>query len=157
MDASDRARLASAVAALEVAVDTLVDLPVPESDTPDVVGRVQAAERKLSAWRRALLSESVPTIGEDYKIEEKRSAERSYNTPRIFADLAMPVLDVITAGAVDLTWKWTGLKNLFIREGIDMVVAQRELGSADQHLDAPHVGEVWRSRTSIAGLAPPRQ
>jgi hypothetical protein len=141
---------------LEEATDRLIRLPVPEADTPDVVGRVRHVIRRLGEWTRGLLAEAAPCEGTDYDLVESRHAERSYNTPRLLGDcaealgldLARGVSALVGLGVVKVEWRWTELSRFAAVHNLTLEVAKRETG---EDLDSPHVGEVWRSRMDVRG------
>lgn len=130
------------------------ELTLPEDDVADWLGRVDAVIRKLSGLKRTTMAElDRPVSGSAYRVTESNSAKRSYNSARIitaFAEKGWTVPDLVNQDAVRLSWHWTGLKQAVRIADVDLHVAQHEVEDGD--LDAPMVGEVWKSKYQIEGI-----
>ena len=132
------------------------DLQLPAvGDEADWLGRLDKVLRKLRDKRKTVLDElDGPTAGEAYRVAENRSASRSYNTAGLlssFADKGWTLQDLTRADAVRLSWRWTELKRAATQADVTLSVAQHEIGD-DGDVDAPLVGEVWKSRYQVEGL-----
>ena len=148
--------------ALETKLDLLEMYPAAvkqaimeaQSDTEmvDVLGTVASVTRRVNEQRRLATPEVVPTSdegelkGERHMVEVSRSATRSYNTAALMKtmqDGGMTLMDLIEMNVVNLSWRWTELKNFAHRRGMDLRMSKDsvlELGD----IDGPHVGEVWK-------------
>jgi len=125
------------------------------TDDPDELGRIDRLIRDLSGIKRDSLAElSGPVSGSAYRVTEQRKAKRSYNTAAIlvaFGKKDLPLMALVHADAVRLTWQWTKLRQMMHGADVDLVLTSREvedLGDAD----APMIGEVWESYYKIEGV-----
>jgi len=138
---------------LEHEVDQLIDSPLPDNAV-DIAGRLGHVIGKLSAYKRALLSEvTEPTDGKEYRAAFSRSAKRSYNTAAIlksFDDAGVDLKALRAADVVRLQWRWTELKAEAYKAGVTLSIAPRELGD-DGDLDEPMIGEVWEDSIRLEG------
>ena len=148
---------------LDDLVARLTKLPIPEELTPDAVGRMRFAGKRLYEAARNLLAEAdpargAPIKGEGYQLASSRRATRTYNTPRIMSDFmtatgldAGRVLGVLRdRGAVKINWTWTKLKEAFAEFGISfMVEPGLTIDDDTATLDTAHVGEVWETKTEL--------
>ena len=121
----------------------------------DEVGELGALIKKLTAIKRALMSELPgPVRGDKYQLTEINEAKRTYNSAVIlksFAENEWTLQDLIRADAVRLTWRWSQL-NRAVRDARVMVtIAQREIDD-DGDLDGPMVGEVWKTKQEVRGI-----
>lgn len=133
---------------------------VADAETPDVIGTISAIQRELAAIKKGLVAEATgPMVGEGYRLVERRSATRTYNTAAILAALDRegatlpPMAQALQSGAATVTWHWSKLKDMFEREGIDMRIAHREI-EEDGDIEAPMVGEVWKSTFEAQPISP---
>jgi hypothetical protein len=131
----------------------LSDWPIPEIDSVDTVGAIKEVERQLVGLRRRLVAEMDGTeTGDTYQAVESRSAKRSYNTDGLLAAFGEGIADMyglhklIDAGAVRLTWQWTGLNRLADEYDVTLRVAKHEIADGDP--DAL-IGEVWTRRVDV--------
>lgn len=127
-------------------------MPEPPHDI-DVIGRLRDVEKRLAAYRRTLEAEMNPDdVGADYKVEARRTATRSYNTPRLIVDFAregVDLPDLVAADVVRVGWQWTNLRRVASAAGVTVNVAARELDPDDVDLDSPHVGETWKHQYRV--------
>lgn len=132
---------------LEVAASEAVRI-MPDHDA-DAIGRVDAVIRKLTDYRRMLMSELAgPTTGKSYRIAEERYAERSYNTRRLredFNEAGWTLDDLIESDVVRLSWQWSKMRNLAMNADIGLRIAGHEITEEE----AEHVGENWKSRYKL--------
>jgi len=121
-----------------------------DSEIVDVIGTIKSVERIYKPYVAGAIVEVAPTAGgsmrgELHHVETKRSAERSYNTPRLMKlmqDSGFTILDLIDRGVLTLKWNWTPLKSFVKKHGIKLTIVEKEvpeLGKADGE-----VGEWWR-------------
>jgi len=141
---------------IEAAVADLVRTPYPsDAEAADWAGRLAKISRDVNEYKRGLLSEmSGPVSGSTYRVVESNSAERSYNTASIlhrFAEQAWGLIDLVQAGAVRLDWQWTKLQAAAREAKVDLLITHRELAE-DGDIDAPMVGEIWKTRQSVEGV-----
>lgn len=128
---------------------------VPEAAFADVAGLLREVETVLAEVRKGILNEAVECEGEEYDIVVTRRADRTYNAPAIITkmmdktgrSMSETMIDLMDRGALRYTWQWTALKRVLWKEGIDLIVAPREVGGGD--LDGPLVGEVWVNETRV--------
>jgi hypothetical protein len=116
----------------------------------DVLGTIKAVERTYKPTVKAAIDETAPAAGmamrgELHHVETKRSASRSYNTPRLMTKLqaeGFTLMDLIDLGVLSLKWNWQPLAAFAKKRGIKLVIVQKEvpeLGKADGD-----VGEIWK-------------
>lgn len=144
---------------IAAAATALAAAAIPEHQLVDVAGDLRHAERRLADLRRNLESEIPPgAVGEKYKAVERRSAKRSYNSEalvRLFRDRweapsdSDALYELWRAGVIDVAWRWTDLQRAADKWDVTLGVAKHEIRDGD---DSVHVGEVWRTVTTIEGV-----
>lgn len=147
---SDLTRLEAATVGL--------DLPA-EGQEADYIGRLDKVIRSLQGHRKTIMDELPgPVSGKAYRIVEERYSERSYNTQRLFGafmeagvgynDFGNLIQELMARDVIRLSWQWTKMRNLAIKEDIGLRIAGHEVESGE----ADHVGEVWKSRYKVEGI-----
>jgi hypothetical protein len=142
---SDLARLEAAAAGLE-------SLP-EDTEAADYVGRLDRVIRTLQGHRKTIMDELPgPVSGREYRIVEERYSERSYNTRLLLSDFGLhyDTDKLVEMDVVRLSWQWTKMRNLAIKEDIGLRIAGHEVDPASGEAD--HVGEVWKSRYKVEGI-----
>lgn len=140
---------------LNDAVADVCDWPFPEDSAVDVVGEVQRLERRLTDFRRMLVSELPAGVeGDVYRVEERNSASRTYNTNGILAAFTgaieegpeQALSDLLMERAVELKWRWTQLQRAANKYDVTLTIAHHEIEDGDPEA---LVGEVWKTVTSV--------
>lgn len=138
---------------LEAAAAGLDSFPT-EEETADHIGRLDKVIRTLQGHRRSIMSEVPgPLNGKDYRIVSENVCERSYNTPRLLDDFdrsGASIWDLIEQDVIRVSWQWTKMRNLAIRQDIGLRIAGHELDPAAGEAD--HVGEHWKTRLSVESM-----
>ena len=142
----DLARVEAAAAGLE---------SLPEDDqTADYIGRLDKVIRTLQGHRKLIMDELPgPVSGENYRIIEERSAERSYNTRLLlqdFEEAGWTLPDLVADDVVRLSWQWTKMRNLASSADVGLRIVGHELEPLTG--EAAHLGEVWKSRYKVEGV-----
>lgn len=131
-----------------------LELP-PMGDEADWLGRLDKVIADLRDKRRVVIDElDAPMTGFEYKIEESRSAKRTYNTAAIlkqFDSKGWTLHQLLAMDAVRLSWRWTELRKAYQVANLDLTVAAREVSDAGDLDEAP-VGEVWSTRYAVKGV-----
>lgn len=147
MSTADRA-----VHTLEAAATALEREAIPQGgEAADLLGRVRQVEVRLADYRRAVLAEETDAEGEHYAIAVEQKGVRSYNDASILGTVMAAghdLRDLIAAGAVKLTWKWTALEHFFRKEDLELRIVGHEIEN-DGDVEAPHVGSYWKPYTRI--------
>jgi len=141
---------------LHAAANHLKDTPLQEEEFADTLGEVRFAEVKLATFRRETLAEAPEyQEGDEYEITTTRPNGYSYNVQAIMSDLGgegLGVMDLIKAGAVELDWKLTKLRNVLDAVGITTRIVGRELRADDMTSDGPHIGKYRKAAyTRVSG------
>lgn len=121
-----------------------------DTEMVDVIGTIKAVERAYKPMVAGAITEVAPLAGgamrgETHHVETKRSATRSYNTPRLMKlmqDNGFTILDLLDIGVITIQWNWTPLKQFVKRQGIELTIVEKEvpeMGKADGD-----VGEWWK-------------
>ena len=135
---------------LALATTEATTTPVPEEDTADYAGHINAASTKLARHKRSMMSEVGGfQSGQEYEIYQSRITKRSYNFDRILADVRKEAdrsaIDairlLIDRGALKVEFGWTALEALFTSLHLPMVV-QKGNPVEGGDLTGPHVGEI---------------
>jgi hypothetical protein len=137
---------------IESALSELTKAPPPPG-VADVVGRLAHISRWVNEIKRDLLAEAGPERGMSYQLVGSRAATRSYNTPALIAAFAaegVGLPDLVQGDVVRLDWRWTELKRAAYDAGVTLRIAPREI--ADDDLDGPMVGEVWRDELRVEAV-----
>lgn len=117
----------------------------------DVLGEINSVERQLGPLRRTAASE-VPagTTGDEWEIEIKREAKRSYNTPGLLhnigdqmgIDTTLELLvTLMHRGVLRLTWQWSALDKLTKEYNLVLQRARHEIEDDNPDYD---YGEYWQ-------------
>ena len=153
------------VGRLTEAVADLSEWPIPEEDTPDVVGTIKQVVRQLDTanprWteypglKQRLIEEMDPQAeGDLFRAVESRQAKRSFNTDRLLAsftavfdkDLAVAIRRLVAAGALKLEGNHSKLRDVAAEWDMPLLVAYHEVMDGDPEF---HLGEVWGSRVDV--------
>jgi len=142
-------------------------------EIPDACGWVRELEVMLADWRHTqesklrqssspLHDESPqpepvpgPIRGEQFELVPTHRTDRTYNTPRLLADLSAAMCDMTghdvtisrmlavlqDRNVVEIKWRWTDLKAYCKAMGVTLNIGHDEL-DPDADLESPHVGEV---------------
>jgi hypothetical protein len=137
--------------------------PPPDEEVPDLIANIDQAIGVLREVRSLLLAEVTGNVdGTDWRIVERRSARRSYNTGRLLGEFAAKMADdpepnpeavlartirhLSRVGALKLVWQWTALRREAERQDVTLTIASHEIEDGDP--DAL-VGEVWSSEMKV--------
>ena len=130
----------------------------PDSDEQavDLAGVCKGLESRLAERRRMLLSEVAGDVTtDDWALEQRRVAKRTYNDDRILSELLnateVPnLLDLLLIlrdrDVVRFGWQWSKLKRLLEDWAVDLHVHAGEVMPGDDAL----VGEVWQTRPNLS-------
>lgn len=142
---------------LEQGVKEVRQVAVPEEETADFCGHLNAAATSLATTKRDLMSEvDDKQTGKEYEIYQSHPRTRTYNFDRIWADVMMSeTIDAVSAlrllmdrGAIKMTFGWKALEAMFMSLHIDMEVRKgNPVESGD--MTQPHVGEVKESKPQL--------
>ncbi len=142
---------------LEQGVKEVRQASVPEEETADFCGHLNAAATSLATTKRNLMSEvEEKQEGKEYEIYQSHPRTRTYNFDRIVADvmkadestMVEALHTLMQRGAVKMTFGWKALEALFMTLHIDMEVRKgNPVESGD--MAVPHVGEVKESKPQL--------
>ena len=145
---------------LHADLKNLTQLPTPENpgDVADLLGELRFIERLINDWIKGLIAETDDAKGTGYQIATKRSCKRTFNLPRILADVAaannFTIADALSVlkrrDAIRMTGQWTNIKRAFEAFDIDLLIGKRDVTDGD--LDAPHVGEDWGESRNVEAI-----
>lgn len=135
-------------------IQRLADGLYPTSDA-DELGRIDRAIRTLTQIKRASLDElEGPVSGEEYRVSEANSANRSYNTARLLSEFDRrnwQLPDLVREGAITLKWNWTKLRRVANLADLTLEVSHHEVDN-DGDMDGEMLGETWRTSYRIEGV-----
>jgi len=156
--------LAFVLGELHGTIAKLKQTPVPEIDTPDTLGMIGFAQRELAAIVKGLKAElpmdrTTTYEGGSYRIKPSNSATRTYNTPRLVADLAVhgehplsTLLRLVQEDVVRVSWQWKKLQDAMQMVSKPMDVnTDLAMDVATVSQDDPHVGEKWTTKPVVEG------
>lgn len=130
-------------------------MPLPGVDV-DVAGRLRHEIRLLTTFVRGLEAEMPDNAeGNEYRVKQERSAERSYNTGRLidaFGEQRVSFMDLHREDVVRISWQWSNLRHAASKYGVTLRITPNEIGdTGEMGVEAPMVGEVWKHRNRIVG------
>ena len=156
---------------IEHAIDTIrlavANTPMDDATAVDMAGELRSVANRVTAMARNIESEipdDAVIAGSRWQTKVGRSASRTYNESAILAALSTAygttsIGDVLHAaandGAIKLSWSWTAIRKLFDQLNIPLTTVPHEVGdgqvetSVDGEVVVPHVGEVWKWRTTF--------
>ncbi len=157
--------LAETLGELAGTVERLNRMSVAEIDTPDTLGLIGHSQSKLATFVKNLKAElpidrHTVIKGGGYEIVAANTAKRTYNTPRLIADLAFPyeapistLLRLVADDVIRINWQWSNLKAAMADAGNSLQIdTDLALEDATVTLDDPHVGEKWTSKPNVKGI-----
>ncbi len=135
-----------------VAVKAAIMEAKTDRELVDVIGAIKSAERRYRGDVQGAVAEVKPEAnhvlkGDVYAVETKNEAKRSYNTPNLmtkFQAEGVTLFDLLDAGVLTLSWRWTDLKRFAASRGIDLDIVEREVPTMDSKEEAD-VGELWNT------------
>ena len=146
-----------AIRQLEKAAKEATTVTVPEDDSADFCGHLNAASAKLARHKRTIMAEVDGTnTGKEYEIFQSRTTDRTYNFDRILQDVIKAegcsaigaIRELVSRGALKVEFGWTALEAYYTARHIPMVVQKgNPIDGGD--LEGPHVGETVKVKPKL--------